>query len=80
MRSEGSWPRWRADFLDRLDRAAAKLRYRLIQKGDGAVVYEPKALLHMEATRICVELGADDAVVTGPNMTVKNLKKQIQQL
>jgi hypothetical protein len=68
----------RADFLNRLDRAAAKLRYRLIQKSDGSVVYEPKTPLRTTATRVFVELGADDARVTGPNQILNRLKTEIE--
>jgi len=69
----------RADFLARLDRAAAKLRYRRVAKSDGSLVYEPKALVRTEATRIFVALGPDEAVVHGPNLTLKSLKKEIEK-
>jgi len=69
----------RADFLARLDRAAAKLRYRHVEKSDGSLVYEPKALVRTEATRIFVALGQDEAVVTGPSLTLKSLKKEIEK-
>jgi hypothetical protein len=68
-----------ADFLARLDRAAAKLRWRVVQKNDGTIVYEPKALLRTAAMRILVELGADEAVMTGPNLTLNSLKKEIDK-
>jgi hypothetical protein len=69
----------RADFQARLDRAAAKLRWRLIQKSDGTVVYEPKALLRTAAMRISVQLAADEAVMTGPKLTLNRLKKEIEK-
>jgi hypothetical protein len=69
----------RADFLARLDRAAAKLRLRLVQANDGTIVYEPKALLRTAVMRILVELAADEAVMTGPILTLNRLKKEIDK-
>jgi hypothetical protein len=69
----------RADFLARLERAAAKLRYRPSEPRDGAIVYEPKALVRMAATCIFAEVGADEAVVTGPSQAVKRLKTEIEK-
>jgi hypothetical protein len=69
----------RTEFLDRFDGAAAKLRYRRIEKTDGSLVYEPKALLRTEATRIFVALGPDEAVATGPLMSLKRLKEAIER-
>lgn len=67
------------DFLTRLERTAGKLRYRLIHESDGTVVLEPKTLLRTEATRVSVELGADEAVATGPNLALKSLQKAIEK-
>jgi hypothetical protein len=69
----------RADSLARLDRAAGKLRYRPLPKSDGTIVYEPKALLRTAATRIRVDLRADEALMTGPSMTLHRLKKEIEK-
>jgi hypothetical protein len=69
----------RAEFLARLDRAAAKLRLRLIQKSDGTIVYEPKALLRTAAMHTSIEVAADEAVMTGPKMTLNSLKKEIDK-
>jgi hypothetical protein len=69
----------RDDFLARLDRAAAKLRYRRVPASDGSVVYEPRALVRNEAMRMFVELSATEAVITGPIFGVKNLKKAIEK-
>jgi hypothetical protein len=69
----------RANFLDRLERAAGKIRYRVSQTSDEAVVLEPKALFRSDATRITVILGTDGAVATGPTTALKNLKKAIER-
>jgi hypothetical protein len=67
------------DFLARLDRAAARLRLRQVEKDDGSVVYEPKAVLRTAATRIIVAVTPDEAVLTGPLSTLKGLKKEIEK-
>ena len=68
-----------SDFLARLEQAAARLRLRQVQKGDGTVVYEPRALVRTAATRIVVALAADEAVLTGPILTLNYLKKKIEK-
>ncbi len=70
----------RENFLARVDRAAGKLRYRRVSTSDGSIVYEPKTLLRLEAARIIVDLGANEAVVTGPIFGVKNLRKAIEKV
>jgi hypothetical protein len=69
----------RTEFLDRFDKAAAKLRYRRVERTDRSLVYEPKALIRMDATRIFVALGPDQAVVTGPDSALESLKKEIEK-
>jgi hypothetical protein len=69
----------REEFLARLDPAAAKLRLRLVQTNDGTIVYEPKALLRTAVMRILVDLAADEAVMTGPILTLNRLKKEIDK-
>lgn len=69
----------REDFRDRLDRATAKLRQHLIQESDGSVLYEPKARLQLATMRLFVEIGADEAVATGPIQVVKRLAKEIEK-
>ena len=69
----------RTDFLARLDRAAVKLRLGLIQKSDSTVVYETKARLRWAAMRLFVELGTDEATLTGLSLTLASLKKEIEQ-
>ena len=69
----------RALFLARLDQAAAKLRYRQTHTSDGAVIYEPKALIRTSAMWVVAELDADEAVLSGPNQAVKRLKAEIEK-
>jgi hypothetical protein len=68
-----------AEFLDRLDRAAGKLRYRPLPRRDGAIAYEPRALVRTAATRIFVDLGEAEAVMTGPKLTLDRLRKEIER-
>ena len=69
----------RADFLARLDRAAAKLRLRHVPSSEGAIVYEPKALIRAKAMRIFVDVGEQEAVLSGPAMSLQALKKEISK-
>jgi len=51
----------------------------LRQQSRGTVVCKPKALLRNDATRVFIDLDADDAVVSGPNLTVKLLKTELER-
>ncbi len=67
----------REDFRERLHRATAKLRVRLIQENDDSILYEPRAFMRLDAMRLFVEIGADEAVATGQIPVVKWLAKEI---
>jgi hypothetical protein len=69
----------RSEFLARLDRAAVKLRFRPIPHSDGTIVYEPRAPVRTAATRIFVELGEGEAVMTGSKSTLDRWKKEIER-
>ncbi len=69
----------REAFLSRLSGQLQKLRYRTLEATETALVYEPKALLRLEGTRIRVALGPDEATVTGPWMNVNALKKRLEK-
>ncbi len=66
------------EFRERFDTAAAKRRYKCISNCDGSLVFEPKALVRTEATRIFVAFGAHEAVATGPLESLKRLKKSVE--
>jgi hypothetical protein len=69
----------RPDFRARLDEAAGKLRFRTLEKTATSLLYEPKTLLRLEGTRISVEFGQDVAIISGPWLSVRLLKKRTAQ-
>jgi hypothetical protein len=69
----------RAEFLARLDRAAAKLRFRPLPHSVGTIAYEPRVPVRTAATRIFVDLGEGEAVMTGPKLTLDRWKKEIER-
>jgi hypothetical protein len=68
----------RTEFLDRLDRAAAKLGFKRVEKTEGTVAYVPRSVLRVGAIPILVGLGGDEAIITGPHVTLNSLKKTME--
>jgi hypothetical protein len=69
----------RTEFLDRFDKAASKLRHRCVEMTDRSLVYEPRSLVRMQLMRIYVAIGNGEALVTGPDLTLAVLKKEIEK-
>ncbi len=68
----------RTEFLDRLDRAAAKLGFKRVKETEGSLAYVPRSVLRGGAIPILVGLDVDEAVITGPNVILKTLKKTME--
>ncbi len=66
-------------FLERLGGQIQKFRYHALEADETSMVYEPRALLRSEGTRIHIALGSDAATITGPWASINALKKHLEK-